>query len=185
MKIVSEVYLGQAKPSSGGGGGGGDQHNLGYYATDSALTTAHPTATAGDWAIVGSTDTVWVWDVEGATWVDTGAAGIELPSQTGNAGKFLMTDGTEASWGNISSETTGTLLANGWSYDSVNSRYVQTVNVTGVTVDNKIFVSPYAVAFDEWGNCGVYGSGQNVGTITFWADVEPTNDLQFTATILA
>lgn len=81
-----------------GGGGGGDQHNLGYYATQSALEEAHPTATDGDWVIVGTTDTVWVWDSDTNAWVDTGNAGIELPDQTGNAGKFLTTDGTDASW---------------------------------------------------------------------------------------
>lgn len=333
-----------------GSGGGGDSHNKGYFADLEALQEAYPTAEAGDFAIVGSTDTVWIWDTDTSAWKDsdtkgqvtsvnnqTGAVTVQetlvsgtniktidgnnilgsgnlelstyltypagwtttgttkafcddiaadssavagkaylgevtltdlpasivnseinvyindgttaadkviileltsgnvapyrwiyvywnggtntsgwktwqeplvsgtniktingssvlgsgdltisgLPSQTGNAGKFLKTDGTDANWGNISSETTGTLLANSWSYDSVNSRYVQTVNVTGVTIDNKIWVSPYAVDFDEWGNCGVRGSGQNVGTITFWADAEPTNDLQFTATILA
>jgi len=54
-----------------GEGGGGDQHNLGWYATESALTTAHPTATDGDWAIVGSTDTVWVWDTDTSAWKDS------------------------------------------------------------------------------------------------------------------
>lgn len=108
-----------------------------------------------------------------------------LPSQTGNAGKFLQTDGTDASWGALSSKTTATLLANGWTYDSVNSRYEQTVNVTGVTASNDVEVSPYAVNYNEWGNCGVFGAAQAVGTITFWADSEPTNDLQFTAIIRA
>lgn len=96
-------------------GAGGDQHNLGYYATLTDLQTAHPTAEAGDWAIVGATDTVWIWDTDNSQWVDsdqkgqvtsvnnqTGAVTITaddiLPSQTGNAGKFLTTDGTDASW---------------------------------------------------------------------------------------
>ena len=82
------------------GSGGGDQHNLGWYATESALTTAHATATDGDWAIVGATDTVWVWDSDSTGWKDTGAAGIELPDQTGHSGEFLMTDGSSASWSN-------------------------------------------------------------------------------------
>ena len=99
-----------------GGGGGGDQHNLGWYATQSALETAHPTATAGDWAIVGSTDTVWIWDTDTNAWKDsdqkgqvtsvngqTGDVVLDLlPSQTGQSGKFLTTDGTDASWGTIS-----------------------------------------------------------------------------------
>lgn len=81
-----------------GGGGGGDQHNLGWYATETALTTAHPTASDGDYAIVGDTDTVWVWDSDTTAWVDSGAGGIGLPDQTGHSGDFLMTDGTDASW---------------------------------------------------------------------------------------
>ena len=163
-----------------GQGGGGDQHNLGYFATQAALEEAYPTATAGDWAIVGATDTVWIWDTDTSAWKDsdqkgqvtsvnnkTGAVVLDagdvdaipqystmptataemagnivqftgttdanytngyfykcvsdgqtpatyswtqvnvqpapvipdpLPSQTGNAGKFLTTDGTDASW---------------------------------------------------------------------------------------
>ena len=97
-----------------GGGGGGDQHNLGWYATESALTTAHPTASDGDYAIVGETDTVWVWDSDTTAWKDTdtkgqvtsvngqtGAVTVDtLPDQTGQSGKFLTTDGTDASWAN-------------------------------------------------------------------------------------
>ncbi len=96
----------------GAGGGGGDQHNLGYYATPAALREAYPTAEAGDWAIVGSTDTVWIWDTDNGEWVDsdqkgqvtsvngqTGDVVLDLlPDQTGNAGKFLTTDGTDARW---------------------------------------------------------------------------------------
>ena len=127
---------------SGNGGGGGDQHNLGWYATPEALRTAHATATAGDWAIVGSTDTVWIWDTDTNAWKDSdqkgqvtsvnnqtgdvivqetlvsgtniktvnntsllGSGNItidSLPAQSGQSGKFLTTDGTDASWGSIS-----------------------------------------------------------------------------------
>lgn len=99
-----------------GGGGGGDSHNKGYYATPTALNEAVPTAEAGDYAIVGSTDTVWIWDTDTSAWVDsdqkgqvtsvnnqTGDVTITgadvLPTQTGNSGKFLTTNGTGASWG--------------------------------------------------------------------------------------
>lgn len=57
-----------------GAGGGGDAHNLGYYATQTALETAHTTADAGDFAIVGETDTFWVWDTDTNAWVNTGNA---------------------------------------------------------------------------------------------------------------
>lgn len=99
----------------GGGGGGGDEHNLGWYATPQALTEAHPTATAGDWAIVGSTDTVWLWDTDNEEWVDsdtkgqvtsvnnqTGAVTLDIndvaPTQTGKSGYVLGTDGFVAGW---------------------------------------------------------------------------------------
>ena len=71
---------------TGQGGGGGDQHNLGWYENPTALNTAHPTATAGDWAIVGSTDTVWVWDTDTNAWVDTDTKGqvTSVNNQTGD-----------------------------------------------------------------------------------------------------
>ena len=111
LNFTDIIYLGKAVPGSGGGGGG-DQHNLGWYATQSALETAHPTASNGDWAIVGATDTVWVWDSDTTAWKDTdtkgqvtsvngqtGAVTVDtLPDQTGQSGKFLTTDGTNASW---------------------------------------------------------------------------------------
>ena len=101
------------KPGEGGGSSG-DQHNLGWYATQSALETAHATATAGDWAIVGSTDTVWIWDTDTNAWKDSDQKGQVtsvngqtgdvtvggLPDQTGQSGKFLTTDGSSASWSN-------------------------------------------------------------------------------------
>lgn len=68
-----------------GGGGGSDPHNLGWYATPEALNTAHATATAGDWAIVGSTDTVWIWDTDTSAWVDSDTKGqvTSVNNQTG------------------------------------------------------------------------------------------------------
>ena len=53
------------------------QGQQGYFATPDALRKAVPTGTAGDWAIVGATDSIWVWDVEGGAWVDS-HQGMEL-----------------------------------------------------------------------------------------------------------
>ena len=68
------------------GGGSGDQHNLGYYADLEALQEAHPTAEAGDWAILGSTDTVWIWDTDNSEWVDSDQKGqvTSVNNQTGD-----------------------------------------------------------------------------------------------------
>ena len=136
------------KAGEGSGGGGSDPHNLGYYADLTALQTAHPTGTDGDYAILGSTDTIWVWDSGTSAWVDsdqkgqvtsvnnqTGAVTVQetlvsgmniktinntsllgagdltidsLPSQSGNTGKFLTTDGSSASWANVDALPTQT-----------------------------------------------------------------------------
>ena len=95
--------------------GGGDSHNKGYFATQAALEEAYPTGAAGDYAIVGSTDTVWIWDEDNSAWTDsdqkgqvtsvnnqTGAVTITaddiLPTQTGYSGRVLGTDGFVAGW---------------------------------------------------------------------------------------
>ena len=48
------------------------QGAMGWYADPQALQSAHPTGQAGNWAIVGSTDTIWVWDTDTNAWVNTG-----------------------------------------------------------------------------------------------------------------
>lgn len=47
------------------------QGGVGYYETPEALRAAHPTGQAGNWAIVGSTDTIWVWDTDTNDWIDS------------------------------------------------------------------------------------------------------------------
>lgn len=48
------------------------QGAVGWYATPSALNAAHPTAKNGNWAIVGTTDTIWAWDSDTEKWKNTG-----------------------------------------------------------------------------------------------------------------
>jgi len=47
---------------------------LGWFATEVALTTAHPTASDGNYAIVGATDTIFIWDGDTSAWIDSGDA---------------------------------------------------------------------------------------------------------------
>ena len=60
----------------------------GYYETETALNTAHPTGEAGDYAIVNATDTLWIWDADkegGAGWKDGAGLGsvISVNNMTG------------------------------------------------------------------------------------------------------
>lgn len=49
------------------------QGQLGWYATPQDLQAAHPTGQNGQWAIIGSTDTIWTWDSDTSAWVNSGA----------------------------------------------------------------------------------------------------------------
>lgn len=43
----------------------------GWYATPEALKAAVPVGENGWWAVVGTTDTIWVWDGDTGAWVNT------------------------------------------------------------------------------------------------------------------
>lgn len=46
-------------------------HDKGYFANPAALQEAVPTGVNGDYAIVGTTDTIWMWDSDTQAWVDS------------------------------------------------------------------------------------------------------------------
>ena len=56
----------------GGGGGSGSSHDKGWFATQAALLLAWPVGADGDYAIVGATDSVWVWDSDTTAWKNSG-----------------------------------------------------------------------------------------------------------------
>lgn len=87
---MSLFIAGKLFQKAGEGSGGGDSHNLGWYENPTALSTAHPTAEAGDWAIVGSTDTVWIWDTDTSAWVDTDTKG-QVTSVNSKTGAVVLT----------------------------------------------------------------------------------------------
>lgn len=65
----------------------------GYYETETALNNAHPTGEAGDYAIVNSTDTMWIWDADkegGAGWKD-GAGKGSVVSVNNMTGEVVLT----------------------------------------------------------------------------------------------
>ena len=48
------------------------QGAVGWYTNYEALYAAHDTGYDGNWAIIGDTDTIWVWDSDTGVWKDTG-----------------------------------------------------------------------------------------------------------------
>ena len=101
-----------------------DSHNKGYYETGTALNTAIPTATNGDFAVVGATNTVWVWSSTDTAFVDSGANGAVL-SVNGRAGIITL---TKADVGlnnvvNLDTSTTANIT------DSTDKRFVTDANL--------------------------------------------------------
>ena len=74
-------------------------HNKGWFATEAALTTAYVAATDGDYATVGTTDTMWIWDGDTNNWVDSGQNGAvtSVNSLTGD----VVLDKSHVGLGNV------------------------------------------------------------------------------------
>lgn len=51
---------------------GGSSNDKGYFVDQAALEAAYPVGQAGWYAVVGSTDTIWIWDTDTNAWVDSG-----------------------------------------------------------------------------------------------------------------
>lgn len=54
---------------------------------------SNPLDRKGWYAIVGETDTIWVWDIEGNKWSDSGVASSNVNSVNGNTGDVILTGG--------------------------------------------------------------------------------------------
>lgn len=74
----------------------GDPNYLGYFATPEALEAAYPVGFPGAFALVGSTDTFWVWDEDSMAWVDTGDGPAGETGPTGATGATGATGVTGA-----------------------------------------------------------------------------------------
>ena len=72
----------------------GDANNLGFFATPEALEAAYPVGAPGYFAIVGSTNTLWVWDEITEAWVDSGAPGADAYVYIAYASDSIGTDFT-------------------------------------------------------------------------------------------
>jgi hypothetical protein len=77
----------------------------------------------------------------GTTWVSSASA-TGLPSQTGNAGKFLTTDGSTASWATTTSAAGGGIVINN---DVISVNYTIASGTNGFSVGPMTISSGYAI----------------------------------------
>ena len=84
-----------------------DPNNLGFFATPEALEAAYPVGAPGYFAIVGSTDTIWVWDENSMSWVNSGTVMVGPTGATGPKGSTGSTGPTGITGSNGTTGPTG------------------------------------------------------------------------------
>lgn len=169
------------------------QGAVGYYKTPELLREKHPSAEDGNWAIVGSTDTIWVWDSDSGDWTNSGNK-IDLSQYyTRTEVDDLLTGLEEKMTEDLSAATsklyTVTVPASGWTapvapaptWQGKTAKWVNTVSVPGMTETANIpqgcvsFASGSYTAAEQW-----TWLEQGTDTVTFYADGAAAPPADFT-----
>jgi hypothetical protein len=103
----------------------------GYYATEAALEKAVPIGEDGWWAVVGDTDTIWVWDSDTDTWKDTQQK-VDLSDYYTRAQTDALVETATSKKYKI------TVKATGWEEDDEDGLYYNSVTVAGITADTEL-----------------------------------------------
>ena len=133
------------------------QGALGWYESESALQAAHPTGQNGQWAIIGTTDTIWTWDEDTGAWVDTGAqvdlsnyytkAQTDAQIKTAMSNTGTLVYGSSVTTGTVNNGGVGTIgtlkipsagvwmvAASGWKPDAIGKGIVSIDNIGGCSL---------------------------------------------------
>ena len=182
------------------------QGAVGWYPNYEALYTAHDTGYDGNWAIVGDTDTIWVWDSDTGVWKDTGESSkfANYYDKTQIDEKFYdKTQIDEKFYGKtqidenfygktqidakLPKPVTVTVAASAWTTgdytvswdDGGTSSYTTcaTVTVAGVTADSRIAVSDRTRVTDAVRMVAALEPG--AGVVKFYANSAPTSAAVF------
>lgn len=156
------------------------QGAVGWYPNYEALYAAHDTGYDGNWAIVGDTDTIWVWDSDTGVWKDTGESSkfanyydkTQIDALlTAMKSKFKTVTVPAESW------TAGSYTVT-WD-DGTSTSYTQcaTVTVAGVTADSRITVSDRTRVTDAVRMVAALEPG--AGVVKFYANSAPTSAAVF------
>lgn len=156
------------------------QGAVGWYPNYEALYAAHDTGYDGNWAIVGDTDTIWVWDSNSGVWKDTGES-----SKFANYYDKAQIDALLAAM--KSKLKTVTVAASAWTTgdysvtwdDGTSTSYTQcaTVTVAGVTASSRITVSDRTRVTDAVRMVAALEPG--AGVVKFYANAAPTSAAVF------
>lgn len=161
----AEEYAKQAQQVSQGA--------VGYYETGEALEAAHPTGQPGNWAIVGSTDTIWVWDTESSGWLDT--------SQNTNLSDYYTKEQADGRFARAVAYTVD-VPTTGWTTGSLTwggTTYTRKCTVAAADAT----ASPTSVSMSYEGGdyaayCQVGLIDTQGGSVVLWATQDPTATCQ-------
>ena len=138
------------------------QGALGWYESESALQAAHPTGQNGQWAIIGTTDTIWTWDEDTGAWVDTGAqidlsnyytkAQTDAQIKTAMSNTGTLVYGSSVTTGTVNNGGVGTIgtlkipsagvwmvAASGWKPGAISKGIVSIDNIGGCSLSEYQF----------------------------------------------
>lgn len=156
------------------------QGAVGWYPNYEALYAAHDTGYDGNWAIVGDTDTIWVWDSDTGVWKDTGES-----SKFANYYDKTQIDALLTAM--KSKFKTVTVAASAWTAgdysvtwdDGTSTSYTQvaTITVAGVTADSRIVVSDRTRVTDAVRMVAAIEPG--AGVVKFYVNAAPTSAAVF------
>lgn len=164
----AKYYAAQAQQVSQGA--------VGWYPNYEALYAAHDTGYDGNWAIVGDTDTIWIWDSDTGKWRDTNES-----SKLANYYDKTQIDAK------LPKPVTVTVAASSWtagSYtvswdDGSTTSYTACASVTvaGVTADSRAAVSDRTRVTDAVRMVAALEPG--AGVVKFYANSAPTSAAVF------
>ena len=172
------------------------QGAVGWYPNYEALYAAHDTGYDGNWAIVGDTDTIWVWDSDTGVWKDTGESSkfANYYDKTQIDANFYGKTQIDANFydktkldAKLPKPVTVTVAASAWTTgdytvswdDGGTSSYTTcaTVTVAGVTADSRIAVSDRTRVTDAVRMVAALEPG--AGVVKFYANSAPTSAAVF------
>lgn len=168
------------------------QGAVGWYPNYEALYAAHDTGYDGNWAIVGDTDTIWIWDSDTGKWHDTNESSklanyydktqidANFYDKTQIGANFYDKTKIDAK---LPKPATVTVAASAWTTgdytvswdDGGTSSYntCATVTVAGVTADSRIAVSDRTRVTDAVRMVAALEPG--AGAVKFYANSAPTS----------
>lgn len=164
----AKYYAAQAQQVSQGA--------VGWYPNYEALYAAHDTGYDGNWAIIGETDTIWIWDSDTGKWHDTNES-----SKLANYYDKTQIDAK------LPKPVTVTVAASAWTTgdytvswdDGSTSNYntCATITVAGVTADSRIAVSDRTRVTDAVRMVAALEPG--AGAVKFYTNAAPTSAAVF------